>query len=158
MKRSLTRIFLLILTIAACTSPSHNDLENTTPVTSSAPSDTIIPGKSTGTYAPQPNDVNLSHGNIFIKEMALSIRESMPPQISLDISGDLPTPCNLFRAKISAPNLENKIVVEVYTVIDPNTMCIQVLKPFHENVELGTFSTGHYSVWVNGELVGEFDS
>jgi hypothetical protein len=110
------------------------------------------------TNAPQAKDVNLAHGNIFLKEVGLLIHESMPPQIALDITGDLPTPCNLFRAKISLPDFENKIVVDVYTITDHNMMCIQVLEPFHENVELGTFPTGHYSVWVNGDLVGEFNS
>jgi hypothetical protein len=86
------------------------------------------------------------------------IRESYPPQITLSLQGNLPTPCHNLRAKISEPDAENKINVEVYTVVDPNMMCTQVLKPFQETVELGTFPNGHYSVFVNGELVGEFDS
>jgi len=109
-------------------------------------------------YAPQPGDVNFSRGNVFIEEMGLLIRESFPPQITLGISGNLPTPCHQLRAVISVPDTENKINVEVYTVVDPNMMCTQVLKPFQENIELVTPPTGHYSVWVNGELAGEFDS
>ena len=109
-------------------------------------------------YAPQPSDVNFSRGNVFIEEMGLLIRESFPPQITLGISGNLPTPCHQLRAVISVPDTENKINVEVYTVVDPNMMCTQVLKPFQENIELVTPPTGHYSVWVNGELAGEFDS
>jgi len=109
-------------------------------------------------YAPQPDEIKLSRGNIFIEEKGLLIRESYPPQIALEISGNLPTPCNLLRAVIAEPDAENKINVDVYTVVDPNMMCTQVLKPFSENMELGTFPSGHYSVWVNGELAGEFDS
>ena len=109
-------------------------------------------------YAPQPNDINLSRADAFVDEMGLLIRESYPPQITLGISGNLPTPCHQLRANINTPDIENKINVEVYTVVDPNMMCTQVLKPFQENIDLGTFPSGHYSVWVNGELAGEFDS
>lgn len=109
-------------------------------------------------YIPQPDDVKLSRENIFIEEKGLLVRESYPPQIALEISGNLPTPCHQLRAKIAEPDAENKINMDVYTVVDPNMLCTQVLKPFSENIELGTFPSGHYSVWVNGELAGEFDS
>lgn len=109
-------------------------------------------------YMPQPDDVKLSRENVFIEEKGLLIRESYPLQIALEISGNLPTPCHQLRAKIAEPDAENKINMDVYTVVDPNMLCTQVLKPFSENIELGTFPGGHYSVWVNGELAGEFDS
>ena len=109
-------------------------------------------------YSPRPNDMNLSRGSIFIEEMELLIRESYPPQIAIELSGNLPTPCHELRAVIREPDDENKINVDVYTVVDPNVMCTQVLKPFAQNIELGTFPSGHYSVWVNGAMIGEFDS
>lgn len=107
---------------------------------------------------PEPGKIKFTRGNIFIEDSGLVIRESYPPQISLNLSGNLPTPCHQFRADVSAPDVDNKIKVDVYTVVDPNMMCIQVLKAFTESVNLGTFPPGHYSVWVNGESVGEFDS
>jgi hypothetical protein len=109
-------------------------------------------------YAPQPEDNNLTRGNIFIEEKGLIIRESYPPQIALGLSGNLPNPCHQLRAVVSEPDAENKINVELYTMVDPNRMCTEVLKPFSQNIELGTFPGGHYSVWVNGGLAGEFDS
>jgi hypothetical protein len=105
-----------------------------------------------------PDDSKFVRGNIFIEESGLMIRESYPPQISLNLSGNLPTPCHQFRADVSKPDAENRINVDVYTVVDPNMMCIQVLKEFSESINLGTYPSGHYSVWVNGESVGEFDS
>jgi hypothetical protein len=109
-------------------------------------------------FAPKAGDENLTRGNVFLSETSLVIRESFPPQISLSLSGDLPTPCHQLRVKIPSPDQENKIAVDVYTVVDPNKVCAQVLEPFEEHISLGTFPSGHYSVWVNGELVGEFDS
>ena len=107
---------------------------------------------------PEPGNTKFTRGNIFIEESGLVIRESYPPQISLNLSGNLPTPCHQFRADVSTPDADNKINVDVYTVVDPNMLCTQVLKPFTESINLGTFPSGHYSVWVNGELAGEFDS
>jgi len=109
-------------------------------------------------YAPQPNDANLSRGVIFIEELGLLIHESYPPQIALGFSGNLPTPCHQIRVVVSEPDMDNKINVEVYTVVDPTMMCAEVLKPYTETIELGAFPSGHYSVWVNGQLAGEFDS
>lgn len=108
--------------------------------------------------APKPGDDKLSRSNVYINEKSLLIRESYPPQISLSINGDLPTPCHELRAEIASPDPDNKIMVEVYSVVDPTVACAQVLEPFEEFVDLGTFPSGHYSVWVNGELAGEFDS
>ena len=84
--------------------------------------------------------------------------ESFPVQIMLSLSGSLPTPCNQLRVVNHPPNDENQIHVDVYSVIDPTQVCVQVLEPFDANIGLGSFPTGHYTVWVNGEMVGEFDS
>jgi hypothetical protein len=141
--------------VAVSTSTPAPDL----PVSSSdSPATNPTEEPSAMPYVPQPDDIRLSRENIFIEEKGLLIRESYPPQIALEISGNLPTPCHQLKAVIAGPDAENKIKVDVYTVVDPNLMCAQVLKPFSENIELGTFPSGHYTVWVNGELAGEFDS
>jgi hypothetical protein len=108
--------------------------------------------------APKPGDDKLLRGSVFISEKSLLIRESYPPQISLSLKGDLPTPCHELRAEIASPDPENKIMVSIYSVVDPNVACAQVLESFEEFIDLGTFPSGHYSVWVNGESAGEFDS
>lgn len=108
--------------------------------------------------APKPSDENLTRGNVFIQEYGLMIRESFPPQVSLTFSGDLPTPCHELRVVVSEPDAENKIIADVYSVVDPDMICTQVLKPFQANMDLGAFPTGHYTVWINGEMAGEFDT
>jgi hypothetical protein len=43
--------------------------------------------------------------------------------------------------------------------VDASQACITVLKPFSATIALGSyFSGGHFTVFVNGELVGEFDA
>jgi hypothetical protein len=109
-------------------------------------------------YAPQTTDSNLTRGKVSIKEMGVLVRESYPPQISLSLSGALPTPCHQLRLQVGEPDEEHKITVEAYSVVDPDMICTQILEPFQASLDLGTFPGGHYSVWVNGELAGEFDS
>jgi hypothetical protein len=108
--------------------------------------------------APKPGDENLTRGAIFLHEASLVIRESFPPQISIMFSGDLPTPCHELRAILNPPDDENKIIVDAYSVVDPNMACIQVLQSFQGSIDLGTFPTGHYTVWINDNLAGEFDT
>ena len=158
MKKHLPIILLVISLTAACVpAPTEAPLPDSTsisPITTGIPTEEL-PAMP---YAPQPNDANLSRENIFIDEMGLVIRESYPPQVSISISGNLPTPCHELRAEVNAPDAENKINVEMYSVVDPNMMCTQVLKPFEENIGLETYPPGHYTVWVNGEQAGEFDT
>jgi hypothetical protein len=84
--------------------------------------------------------------------------ESFPPQFSLALSGELPTPCNQLRVDVMPPDGENKIVVDVYSLVSPDTMCADVIQPFSENIPLGSFPAGHYTIWINGEKVAEFDA
>jgi hypothetical protein len=150
-------LLMLILLVTAC-SPLESTPGPDTAVTSPPVDNVPTNEPSTNPFAPQPGDAGLTRGNVYITEASLIIRESFPPQISLILTGDLPTPCNQLRAEIRPPDAENKIMVHVYSVVDPNQVCTQVLEPFEESIDLGTYPTGHYTVWVNGEMAGEFDT
>lgn len=164
----LTILFTIALLIVACTQvpmPSQSpipDPNSTMPPDAPVTSPPQIGSTPVETpdmpFVPQPDDANLSRGSVFINESELLIRESFPPQIMLVLRGDLPTPCHQLRADVKEPDSENKINVEGYSVVDPDQVCIQVLEPFQANIDLGTFPTGHYTVWVNGEMTGEFDT
>jgi len=109
-------------------------------------------------YLPQREDGNLTQGNVFIDRSELLIMESYPIQVALVLQGSLPTPCNQLRVVAKPQDEQNRIQVDIYSVIDPAKGCVQVLEPFEVNVGLGSFPSGHYSVWVNEEMVGEFDA
>ncbi len=108
-------------------------------------------------YSPVPEDATLNQGNVFINESGIIMMESYPVQVRLELSGDLPTPCNDLRVVVSPPDANNEIQVAVYSVIDPDTMCTQVLAPFDATIPIGNFTTGSYRVLVNGELAGTID-
>ena len=151
-------LFLVILLVVSCAPQAQSTPDPDKPLTS-PPGDNVSTNEPVlNPFAPQPGDASLTRGNVYINEASLIIRESFPPQVSLTLAGDLPTPCNQLRAEMHPPDPQNKIVVDVYSLVDPNQMCAQVLEPFDAAIDLGTFPSGHYTVWVNGQMAGEFDT
>ncbi len=165
-------IFLLTATVLyACNSPQTAQTETPSyPNEPSYPNGPSYPNEASypnepGTdnpgpqpYAPQPGDRKLERGNASVENSELLVMESYPVQIMLVLEGNLPTPCNQLRVAANPPDVQNRIQVDVYSVFDPTQVCAQALKPFKANIGLGSFPTGHYSVWVNDEMTGEFDS
>lgn len=163
--KQLLYLLIVALALTACApTPAAPEPAIETPpdtVVTSPPEGTMPanePTQDPNPFAPVADDANLTRAEVFLQESSLVIRESFPPQISLSLKGDLPTPCHQLRVQIGSPDSNNKISIEVYSVVDPDMMCTQVIQPFEENVSLGTYPTGHYSVFVNGEPAGEFDS
>ncbi len=167
--RTIIMSMVMLFLMSACgTTGNGNNPANSTPVIDpNAPVDvTPIDGNFTTLPAdddpilpaPQPVDAGLSIGNAYLESTDLLILESYPIQVNLYLSGNLPTPCHHLRVKINDPDKDNRIYVDVYSVSNPETMCTQVLEPFDTTVSLGSFSPGHYEVYVNGEMIGEFDS
>jgi hypothetical protein len=113
-------------------------------------------------WAPQPGDrrTEPDTAQAFSSQLLIPIDATQP--ISLEIQGAI-HPCTAVRATIGAPDPQNRISVEVYTVEDSSAdYCSQVLSPpmgvFDITVPLGSFPAGHYTVEVNGQQVGEFDA
>lgn len=111
-----------------------------------------------GDFGPSPSDSNLMREPVFLESTDLLTLESYPLQFTLAIQGNLPSPCHKVRVAANAPDSDNKIVVEVYSVVDPNTVCTQVIEPFELNFPLGSYPPGKYTLWVNGEQAAEFDA
>lgn len=147
MKQLLLSITLLVFTLGAC-APSPDE-----PVNSDTPS-----APQPNSFAPSPEDASLSRGKAFVDATDLLTLESYPLQFTLTLKGSLPTPCHHLRVAVSPPDPENKILVDVYSVSNPDEICTQVLEAFEVNVPLGSFPTGTYTLWVNGEMVAEFQS
>jgi len=115
-------------------------------------------GDAAQPYAPQPGDSRLTRGSVYLDAVDVLVAESYPVQIFVALRGSLPTPCHQLRAQINPPDTENRIVIDVYSVAEPDAICVQMLQGFEANLALGSFPTGHYTVWVNGDQRGEFDS
>lgn len=152
---AITIIFLL----SAC-STTQGSSQSVEVTNSMNPDDHTIefPTPMPNQYSPKPSDDQMIRGPFYLDSYNLNIMESYPIQISLSISGSLPTPCHEFRVEVNQPDAQNHIQVELYSVMDPEKMCAQVLEPFEFNIPMGSFPTGHYTVWINGTQIGDFDS
>jgi hypothetical protein len=177
LEENMYRIFVMMvvaaLLLAAC-APSGG-LPAETPVQEPSP-DTPVQGPTDDPYpmptpaappafsygsvypGPLPGEENMERGSIFIDHTEILIMESFPPQFSLIIEGNLPTPCHQLQAHLEQPDAQNRINIEVFSLVDPDVICIQVLEPFHENIMLGSLPDGVYTIVVNGEEVGEITS
>jgi len=116
-----------------------------------------VPPPTDHEFAPKPRDVSLERGKVFIEYVEILLLESFPVQVNLLLTGNLPTPCYELRAVAYAADDQNRIDVEVYSVIEPGIMCTQVVKPFEATIPLGAYTEGIFSVWVNGEEVGTIE-
>jgi hypothetical protein len=140
---------IVLLLLNACAGRST---EETAPPAGHANEEPLNP------YAPVNGDEGLQRGEVDIDSQEILILESFPPQFRLHVTGALPTPCHQLRAVVHEPNDQNQIHVEIYSVVNPNTVCIQVLEPFEASIPLGSnLEGGSYTVFVNGELVGEIN-
>lgn len=110
------------------------------------------------TPAAPPDQSGEDRGPIYIAEAQLLIMESFPVQISLQITGELPTPCDELVSSIAQPDAQNRIKVQLGSIPNSPAPCIQVLEPFSISLPINMqgAADGIYSVWLNGELVGEF--
>lgn len=128
------------------------------PVTAEPLPVTEIPaggGQGQDDWRPQPGDEELERGEVIIAESGILTLESFPPQFVLHVSGTKGDPCRVVRAVAPEPDDQGRIQVEVYSLYDPAALCIQVVKGFDLNLPLGSLPQGNYTVWLNGEMVGE---
>lgn len=135
------------LILSACTGSISPD----TGTNNASPKSTPAP------WEPTAGDKNRVRGEVFLDKTDIVVLESDTPKFVLRISGALPTPCHEIRVAVSDPDDMNNIQVVVYSLTDPDEICIQVLEPFETTVPLGIFTTGEYQVVVNGKEIGKIN-
>ncbi len=111
-------------------------------------------------YAPQPGDSNLMTGDIKIDSSSVSLTESQPPQVMVNFAYFPPTPCYKLRMEGSVPNQQNQISLKAYGVAEKDKPCtlMALATPLPASLNLGSVPKGHYTVLLNGDKIGEFDS
>ena len=73
------------------------------------------------------------------------------------LKGSLPSPCQELRLRYTGPDFQNRIKITLYSVVDINKNCTAELVTFEHDIHLGTLPAGHYTVFVNGNQVNEFN-
>jgi hypothetical protein len=116
-------------------------------------------GKFQSVYVPQPEDDKLSRGDATVElEKSRIVHSAIEAgSVNAELKGYMPDPCQQLRIILTPADAQHNINLEVYTVFNSSASCITVIEPFDVIYPLGIFTTGHYSVYVNGELLGEFD-
>jgi hypothetical protein len=163
-KKVALALILIAVLLAACAVPGAAPQPTTAPggSTTQDPSQPVSSDDPTPTgeaprspLDPIPGEENMVRGQVDIASSEVVLLESFPVQVRLNLKGALPTPCHQLRAEVSGPDDQKQIEVEVYSLVDPEEVCIQMLEPFETGINLGSFPSGTYSVWVNGEKVGD---
>jgi hypothetical protein len=110
-------------------------------------------------YEPLPGDNELTRDVISLdmNSSKLVTSDTQPVQLSAIIKGTLPDPCHQLRAAVSGPDEDNAIQMELYSLIDNSIDCNSVLVPFEAAIPLGSVSSGHFTVYINGQILGDFD-
>ena len=96
-------------------------------------------------------------GPVYVDSTDLLLLESYPVQVRLQVSGTLPTPCHALKWEVSGPDSEGRIDVELFSLASSELACIQVLEPFETSIPLGSFESGSFTVFLNGERIGEIE-
>ena len=157
-------IVMISISLAACAgvanggSPVANGGSPDQPVSNQPGDRTPEPTAPTEErYAPRPGDEQMLEGNVYIDSMELLTLESFPPQFRLHITGSTPTPCHQLRVAVEEPNDVGKILVKIYSVSDPQAICIQVLAPFDISIPINVGVAGTFTVIANGQDLGTIE-
>lgn len=89
-------------------------------------------------------------GPAFVGRVEITVRGSDPALVSVLIEGSLPTPCHALAWDMKGPAPDGSVILEVYSLVDPDVMCAAVLQEFSETIELGEFASGSYRLVLHG--------
>ncbi len=108
-------------------------------------------------YAPQLEDINRDIAAMTIISADLAeLYDETPPRVLLSMTGYMPSVCNELRVEISPPDANFNIFIRTYSLINPAVRCDNVFQQFDIRILLGTYSSGRYTLWINGAQVGDF--
>jgi hypothetical protein len=108
-------------------------------------------------FTPNDDDLSLQRAGVTLTSVSLSERFDLTPRrVAIHFLGSMPSVCNELRVNINPPDEDSRVFIEAYSLMDPSVTCERVFQQFEATVLLGTYTDGRYTVWVNGELVGDF--
>jgi hypothetical protein len=111
-------------------------------------------------YAPQAGDGDLMAGDITVDSASVFMAKSQPPQLMVNFAYFQPTPCYQLRVEVSDPDHQNQINLKAYAVAEKDKPCtlMALSTPLQASLNLGSLPKGHYTVVLNGDQIGEFNS
>lgn len=167
MKRLVLPLALTLL-IGACASGTADTVPPVVPdtnVTNERPDVTEVPdgGSSTVTDPPgvpraDPVQPPVEKGPFNVDRVDIMVMESFPIQVAVEIYGTIPTPCDMTGWKVDL--VGDEIFIDVFSIPlnDPAASCVAVTEDVDVRVPLGSFESGSYTVYVNGDEYGDFEA
>jgi hypothetical protein len=102
-------------------------------------------------YQPELKDDQMEIGKAWADDVSIQKSADNPAVPELVINGSLPTPCNKLRIVASASDSDGRILVDLYSVRQPDVICAQMIESFSATLPLKTMKAGDYSVFINGD-------
>lgn len=107
-------------------------------------------GSDQSTTTTRPTPPGAVRGPLYVDSVEVLLLESYPVQVRALIKGTLPTPCHRLAWDLSGPDAQGRITLDVYSTADADVICIQVLEPFEQSIDVGSFTGGSFVLVVNG--------
>lgn len=141
-------LFLIILYLMTACAPTP------TPE-APAPQGPTLLNPEENAFAPQSTDGNLQKAGVVLDSINLA-QDQGDSRTVVMFNGSMPSPCHELRIEVKAPSLQYEVFVKVYSVLRPDLQCDNVLRQFDSKITLGKYTAGVYSLWVNGQRIGDF--
>jgi hypothetical protein len=97
-------------------------------------------------------------GDVIVEASSLTRMETTPPAMLLNFSYFPPSPCHQLRVEVTPPDVQNRINITAYGVAENKPCELEsIATSVPASLDLGGLPAGHYSISLNGNVVGEFD-
>ena len=87
---------------------------------------------------------------VYLDSVEILLLESWPVQVRVVLRGSVPTPCYDLAYNLGEPDADGRITLSVFSTVDMDQVCTQVLHPFEQTIDVGSFTSGAYVLVVNG--------
>ena len=161
-------LLMLLMCLADCAPPAPAATQGT--ITTATPARAVVtatpfdrqdisnqPSATPLPYLQAPGGsltVSLAITRQFLRSARIEQRGS-PPHPVLVVEGLLNNSCQKLRIKLLPPDQNGQILVTGSAGIGPATDCRDGDFPIEQAIEIGPYPQGSYTIWLNGENLGE---
>ncbi|MEM6281944.1 MAG: hypothetical protein AAF787_07105 [Chloroflexota bacterium] len=89
---------------------------------------------------------------ILIDNVVVVTMESLPVQVTLDVTGTIQDGCN-FPVIAEVGQDDTTITVDIYRDIPQDIICTMQIQSYNESIALGALEPGSYTITVNGTTI-----
>jgi len=115
----------------------------------------IAPGNSVEVQTPTPLPSEPIYGSVMVQSIKFTIPDgAVEPEIRF--IGTVPTLCNKLIFKVDPVDNKNQVIIHIFTTSNLLVTCLKKALPFDQTIRLTKIPSGNYTVWFNGNKLGEY--